>query len=387
MKSFGILFLICAFTLGAMAQGQVIIKGQFKGYKPNKSRSAVELGYRHFKDKKLSGFNIAKDGSFEMKLVFAEPTIYRFRYGRRSMTIAVDKAGIIESTVDTKGKQVVKGSQATQDCLNYKAKWKELTAKNKANEASRRIFAMLKEKRTAKKGTKDPEKLKAIDRKYTAKYHELYADYQMKRRKTLDELDKYVNDELPMSLAVFPATIDWEENNLAYMKSIVRKFRKAHPNWRVAKYLEDKLQTIISTSTGQVAPDINLKNLQGQTIKLSSLRGKYVLVDFWASWCRPCRAENPRLAATYEKYNSKGFTVYGVSLDDNKKPWEKAIKKDKLKWANVSDLAGWDSETRLTYNIWGLPSNILLDRTGKIIAKNLKGEKLNEKLKELLGDE
>lgn len=370
-------------ALGVKAQDQLIIKGQFQDYKPNKGSSAYELGYRHFRDKKLANFDMNKEGRFEMKLAFTEPTVYYFRYGRRSLTIVADKAGVIESIVDAKGKQTVKGSQATQDYLDYKAKQKELFRKNKVSEASRKIFAMLKKKVAAKKGVKNAEKLKEIERKYTEQYHQLYANYQGQRRKSLAELDLYVKNNLATSLAVLPATVDWTDNNLEYMSAIVKKFKKAHPKWRVTRFLENKLQTIKNTAVGQVAPEIDLKNPQGQSIKLSSLRGKYVLIDFWASWCRPCRAENPNLVAVHNKYSNRGFTIYSVSLDEKKKPWEKAMKKDGLAWANVSDLKGWESETRLVYNVWGLPSNLLLDKTGKIIAKNLRGEELREKLREL----
>ena len=145
------------------------------------------------------------------------------------------------------------------------------------------------------------------------------------------------------------------------------------------------------TKVGDIAPEIQNTTPNGKQLALSELRGKLVLVDFWASWCRPCRYENPNLVSAWEKYkdkdfvNGEGFTIFSVSLDKNKKMWTNAIKADNLQWPyHVSDLKGWYAQPAQKYNVRSIPSNFLIDENGKIIAKNLRGPKLEEVLKELL---
>lgn len=141
---------------------------------------------------------------------------------------------------------------------------------------------------------------------------------------------------------------------------------------------------------GDMAPEISLADANGKIISLASLKGKIVLLDFWASWCKPCRQENPSLVRTYEKFHTarfkkaSAFTIYSVSLDDDLGKWQTAIKKDKLSWENhVSDLMRWESPAAATYGVESIPSNFLLDETGKIIGINLSAKDLDQALKEL----
>ncbi|AOM78516.1 TlpA disulfide reductase family protein [Pedobacter steynii] len=150
------------------------------------------------------------------------------------------------------------------------------------------------------------------------------------------------------------------------------------------KKMEAMLAVLKKGSNGQKMIDFTQNDMEGKPVSFSSFKGKYVLVDFWASWCGPCRGENPNVLKAYDQFKDKGFTVLGVSLDDNADKWKKAVVEDKMPWTQLSDLKGWKNEVSTYYGIQGIPANYLVDPDGVIIARNLRGEALHEKLKELM---
>ncbi len=137
-------------------------------------------------------------------------------------------------------------------------------------------------------------------------------------------------------------------------------------------------------SVGDMAPEISLPNVKDSVINLTSYKGKVVLIDFWASWCGPCRAANPRVIRLYKKFKDKGFEVFGVSVDESKTAWTKAIRQDRIKYLQVNDNAGLDSKITFKYRVEAIPTSFLLDKTGRIIAIDLEGKELENKIAELL---
>jgi peroxiredoxin len=177
-----------------------------------------------------------------------------------------------------------------------------------------------------------------------------------------------------------------DDPDVATLEPLFKQLSLWLRNTQVGKELAKKLYETSLTSIGAVAPDFTQNDVNDQPVKLSDFRGKYVLLDFWASWCGPCRAENPNVVKAYEKYKDKNFTVLGVSLDQpgKKEAWLTAIQKDELPWTQVSDLKFWNNAAAKLYGINAIPQNFLIDPAGRIIAKNLRGEALEQKLAALI---
>ena len=208
----------------------------------------------------------------------------------------------------------------------------------------------------------------------------------------LDEEEKksiynFINNNNSSPVAGLALFQNFQENaDLLKLEALYNNFSSDLQSSKFGKLAFDKINSLKGSSIGYTATDFSQNTPEGKEIKLSSFRGKYVLVDFWASWCGPCRQENPNVVMAYNKFKDKGFDILGVSLDNNKDKWLKAVEKDKLTWTHVSDLQGWDNSVAMLFGVRSIPTNLLIDREGKIIAKNLRGIDLENKLKEVFGE-
>jgi peroxiredoxin len=232
------------------------------------------------------------------------------------------------------------------------------------------------------------EYAKATDKKDEKKMQEIQNNFQQAEMEHVAKIKTLLPEMGSSLVAIFAANnLLNPQRDFAEMEAVAQRFEKENPSPRIVQAYLGYIKRIKGVAVGDEAPDFTLNSPEGQDIALSSLRGKYVLIDFWASWCGPCRMENPNVVKLYNKYKDKGFAIYGVSLDKDKAAWLGAIKKDGLTWTHGSDLKFWNSAVAQTYGVNAIPATYLLDKDGKVIAKNLRGASLEAKISELLGGE
>jgi peroxiredoxin len=308
--------------------------------------------------------------SFNHRVEIEEPGYYRLNFYNKQMVVLILEDDDLEVNVDGNNKNgfvKVSGSDA-HDLIN------EIQLEQQQFQQGQEVVKLNQEFTQARQSgnTKKQEELQ----------QEYLALEQQLNEKLMRKMDSAGQTLAVIDLLSSGRILD-KEKYFDFYDRKAKEFEASMPeNTRVKDFVEqvDKMRV---TAIGQTAPEIELPNPEGEIVKLSSLRGNYVLVDFWAKWCKPCRMENPNIVRMYNKYKDEGFEVFGVSLDRTKEDWLQGIEEDNLHWTQVSDLKFWNSEAARTYGVNAIPFAVLLDPEGKIIAKNLRGKELERKLEEI----
>ena len=363
MKKFLLLAAMSLYAAVSYAQIKVNLSVEMKDATSEKfTLSQVENfesgDIKEFDEMTLSG------GKANKSLQLKEAGAYILKGAKQQVVLFLEDKENVKIKIDTKAEPAytVEGSKGSNLFLEYQ--------KDKENLQEKYIAPL--EKAFSEASTDEARE-------------KIYSDYFKALKVVEKELNEMTLKKFGNSIALVFLVMNWEdETDLDYMEEINKRLQVKFAKNQVAAYAQNRLKTLKQFALGSAAPEISLPNTDGKTINLSSLKGKYVLIDFWAAWCGPCRQENPNVVAAYNKFKSKGFEIYGVSLDDNKDKWLGAIEKDKLTWINVSDLGGWQSSAAKLYGVTAIPKNFLLDKQGRIVAKNLRGKALEDKLKELM---
>lgn len=344
------------------------LKGKVKGM-PEQLITLEEEGISDIKI--IDTVRSSKDGSFKLKGIYREPGIYRLRLNDQVVPVVIDGTDItISGTwLGLQDNYTASGSPGTSSIINFNKHY---------NQATDNLSAL---------------KIASDSLEANGMPDSIVMDAKVQLQAALGDLVNYVkkySDTTKSFPVAYYTVLHLPSSEEQYVKNFGSSLGKRFPDNKLAAEFSSMVKKIPASQkeeglrVGQQAPDFSYPDLAGKTVSLASFKGKYVLLDFWASWCPPCRAENPSVVVAYNKYKGKNFTVLSVSLDKDKAKWQEAVKKDGLVWTNVSELKEWQSSVVELYGFQSIPSNYLLDPQGKIIAKDLHGAGLEEALSTLL---
>ena len=314
------------------------------------------------------------EGRFEFTNYRPTVGFYRIRQSQQNFAMLVldsnDKVKVTGNLADLGNTYKVEGSEETRLFLEYN----EIVRRRDMRLDSINSLAQM----AMEPHQMDKRKMDSLAATFEGPFNRIHQETnEVLVKKIMDNTDKFASIMAVQSLE--------PDKHPEVYKALAEGLIKKFPAQPTVKMFSDYVKSMLQTAAGQQAPDISLPSPDGRQLSLSDYRGKVVLVDFWASWCGPCRREMPNVVKAYNKYKDRGFEIFGVSLDQDKNKWVEAIASDQMTWPQVSDLQGWQSSAARLYNVQAIPYTVLVDREGIILAKNLRGPELESRLDQALG--
>ncbi len=359
------LIILLLISMGVTAQ-QAIITGKVSADFFGKSIKLTLINYENRNDTLVQQTDIGQNGTFILTIPLKEPRVYDLEADNISLVQVLAKPGDNIRLNISKDHIQVRGSKETQYLIDYEANRKVLFNKYLKRTYDSSAVA-------AKTGNKERVEY------WNMEHEKASQNYKAELAQWVEQ-PFFIN-----SLAAIHHSIRWNsEADTALMDQMELIFLKKYPNYNLTRQLVNKINATKRVAIGAIAPDFVSTDTAGKKIDLKDYLGKYTLVEFWASWCAPCREESPTLVRLYNQYKDKGFAIVSVSIDKNTIQWKNAILHDGYTWENVCDLNGYGGPVAALYTVTAVPSSFLLDKNGRIIAKNLRGKALERKLGELM---